>query len=119
SFGPTAVYVGTGIYETIVEPRSLRTTTMTIAAPALGHFDVRVTAMDGTTPAGDVVVRDSSSGDFRIAPLVNGAASVDLPITTPGDHVVFAWFDAQGAWDASRSGGVIQHVPAPRRRAVQ
>ena len=118
-FGPTAVYLGTGIYETIVEPRTLRPTTMSLSASALGRFDVRVTAPDGTTPAGNVVVRELG-GDFRIAPLVGGAASVELPFTTTGDHIVFAWFDAQGEWDASRSAGIIQHVPTPpRRRAAR
>jgi hypothetical protein len=116
NFGPTAVYLGTGIYEVIAEPRTLRTTLTSIGAPSLGRFAVRVTAFDGSTPSGNVVVRDSSSGDFRIAPLVNGVASIDLPLTAPGDHVVFAWFDAQGDWDASRSAGVIQHVPTPARR---
>ena len=115
-FGPTAVYLGTGIYETIVEPRALRATTTSIAA-APGHFDVRVTALDGSTPAGNVVVRDSISGDFRIAPLVDGVASVELPLIPPGDHTVDAWFDAQGDWDASRA-TLIQHVPIPPRRRV-
>jgi hypothetical protein len=118
-FGPTAVYLGTGIYETIVEPRALRATRMTIAATSPGRFDVRVVAFDGTMPSGNVVVRDSTSGDFRIAPLVNGAASVDLPMITPGDHIVLAWFDAQGDWDAS-STGAVQRVPTPpRRRAAR
>ena len=118
-FGPTAVYLGTGIYETIVEPRTLRPTLMSIAAPVLGRFEVRVTALDGTTPAGNVVVQESG-GAFRIAPIANGAASVELPLTTPGDHLIFAWFDAQGEWDASRSAGIIQHVPIPpRRRAAR
>ena len=45
---------------------------------------------------------------------------VDLPLTAPGDHVVFAWFDAQRQWDASRTAGIVQRVPTPtHRRAVQ
>ena len=101
-FGPTAVYLGTGIYEAIVEPRTLRLTAVSLQARGGGRFDVRVRAFDGTTPAGNVVVADGNS-PFRIIPLVSGAATVELPLTTPGDHSIYAWFDAQGDWDASRS----------------
>ena len=119
SFGPTAAYLGTGIYEAIVEERDfLRPTLTWITAPQLGRYEVRVTTYDRSTPQGNVVVQDAG-GDFRIVPLENGVAVVDLPLLTPGDHVVHAWFDAQGEWDASRS-AIYQRVPIPpRRRAVR
>jgi hypothetical protein len=117
SFGPTAAYLGTGIYEAVVESRVLRPTTTTLE-PRGSRLEVRVTAFDGTTPAGNVVVADTS-GPFRMAPLVNGIATVDLPVPTPGDHLVYAWFDAQGEWDASRTPVTLQRVPLPRRRAAR
>jgi hypothetical protein len=108
-FGPTAAYLGTGIYEAIVEPRVLHATTTTLE-PHGDRIEVRVSA-----PAGNVVISDNNA--FVIAPLVNGVATKDL---TPGDHTIYAWFDAQGEWDASRSPVLIQHVPAPpRRRAAR
>ena len=117
-FGPTAVYLGTGIYEAIAEPLALRATRTTLASPTPGRYTVRVAALDGTVPQGNVVVRDLA-GTFRIAPLVNGIASVDIPLTTAGDHLIQAWFDAQGTWDASRAPGIVQTVTFPRRRAVR
>ena len=47
-------------------------------------------------------------------------ATVDLPADTPGDHHLYAWFDAQGEWDASRSPVILQRVTIPpRRRAAR
>jgi hypothetical protein len=119
SFGPTAPYLGTGIYESVVELRALRPTFTVLSAPRLGHYDVRVMGWDGTPAEGNVVVADSAGG-FRIAPLAGGVASVDLPLPAAGDHWLSAWYDAQGQWDASRSAVILQRVPIPpRRRATQ
>src|SRR5262245_52404613 len=107
-FGPTAAYVGTGIYEAIVERRDvLRPTRTWITALRSGRYEVRVTASDRTVPQGNVVVQDAG-GAFRIVPLVKGVAVVDLPLLTQ------AWFDAQGEWDASRA-AVIRWVAQPAR----
>lgn len=117
-FGPTAVYLGTGIYDAVVERRALRAT-LTTLQPRAGRLEVRVTALDGTTPAGNVVVADTN-GAFRIAPLAGGVATVDLPSTTVGQHQLYAFFDAQGEWDASRSVFVAQRITIPpRRRATR
>ncbi len=118
SFGPTAPYLGTGVYEGIVEPLTLRATATSLSASKLGRFEVRVTAAR-STPEGNVVVADAG-GEFRIVPLVNGIASVDVPLLTPGAHKIYAWYDAQGQWDASRSPAITQIVPVPpRQRAVR
>jgi hypothetical protein len=37
----------------------------------------------------------------------------------PGQHLVSAWYDAQGQWDASRAPALAQNVTFPRRRAVR
>ena len=108
SFGPTAAYLGTGIYEAVVEPRVLRATTTTLV-PRGNRLEVHVTA-----PAGNVVIADN--GAFVIAPLMNGVATIEL---TPGDHTLYAWFDAQGDWDASRSPVILQRVIPPRRHAAR
>jgi len=107
-FGPTAAYLGTGIYEGIMEPRNLHPTTTTLV-PRGNRLEVRVSA-----PAGNAVISDN--GAFTIVPLVNGLATIEL---TPGDHQLYAWFDAQGDWDASRSAFVAVHVSAPKRRAAR
>ncbi len=106
-FGPTAAYLGTGIYEAIVEPRTLRPTATSLL-PRGSRVEVRVTA-----PVGNVVIADNSA--FTIVPLVNGVAAIDLP---PGDHTLYAWFDAQGDWDASRSPVINLRVLPPKRRAA-
>ena len=117
-FGPTAAYLGTGIYDAVVERRTLHFTTTTLQ-PRGNRLEVRVTAVDGSTPSGNVVVRDFN-GEFRIANLAGGLATVDLPSLTPGQHQLQAWFDAQGDWDASRSPIIVQNVTVPpRRRAVR
>ena len=108
SFGPTAPYLGTGIYEALVEPRVLRPTTTTIE-PYADRLIVRVSA-----PTGNVVIADNDS--FVIAPLVNGVASINL---APGDHRLYAWYDAQGQWDASRSPTIMRRVTPARRRAAR
>ena len=123
--GPTAPYVGTGIYEAVVEPMTLRATSTRLQTPRLSmltgegaHYSVRVTAADGSTPVGNVVVVDAGRW-WRIVPLVNGAAAVELPLDSTGEHRVYAVFDAQAGWDASRSNIVTQTVMGPRRRAVR
>jgi hypothetical protein len=56
---------------------------------------------------------------MRIVPLVNGSASADLTFIVPGQHLVSAWYDAQGQWDASRAPALAQNVAFSRRRAVR
>ncbi len=122
-FGPSAPYVGTGIYEARVEPVTPRATRTTISVDRVSivagdkiHCRVEVAEEGGKPVLG--VVEIHANGIWR-ARLAGGRAEIDIPFRVPGSHWIDASFEDQGLWSASRSElNVVQVVKSSRRRAV-
>jgi hypothetical protein len=125
-FGALAPYVGTGIYEAVIEPIALRPTTITLRPTsfqipngALAHYTVCVRTLDGNSAEGLVTVVDSGK-NFAETLLIGGCAEIDLRMNGVGAHMVAANYDIQNLWQASRSETIVQTVvEQQRRRAVR
>jgi hypothetical protein len=125
---PTAIFVGSGIYETVAEPIELVSTTITIATkPAAATsgvpvtFTIRVNADEGK-PNGVVFV----TGPFAFSTVVkNGVGEITLPpVRFAGDFTFFAFFSPEASmWAASATPApyllhVAQSPPPPRRHGA-
>jgi len=125
TFGATGTYVGTGIYEAVIEPITLRATTTTIRAASfqisvggLAHYTACVRTLDGSAAEGLASVFDAGRG-FADALLRDGCAEIDLRMTALGAHMVTANYNTQNLWQGSFSAAVLQTVvEGERRRAV-
>ncbi|HEY5611488.1 MAG TPA: Ig-like domain repeat protein [Thermoanaerobaculia bacterium] len=120
----TAIYVGTGIYEAILDFKNLyRTETILTSSlnPATPgdriQFTVRIGSNSPVWPVGTVTLRDGIT-DLGRAPLVNGRAEFDIVFPTSGLRVITAEFEGESLFDKSRSPRLHQVVgPAKRRGA--
>ena len=125
SFGATGTYVGTGIYEAVIEPITLRSTTTTIRPASfqisiggLAHYTVCVRTLDGSAAEGLASVYDAGRS-FADGLLRDGCAEIDLRMTALGAHTVTANYNTQNLWQGSFSPAVVQTVvEGERRRAV-
>jgi hypothetical protein len=122
-FGPTAPYVGTGIYEARVEtitPRPTRTSLFVdrtaIVSGDTVHCRIEVTEPDGAPAEGVALIRGDGVRPVR---LVNGRAEIDMPLRGVGPRWIDAVFEDQGLWLGSHSDvNAVQVMKNTRRRAV-
>src|SRR6266852_901993 len=125
SFGPTGVYVGTGIYEAVIETVTLRPTVTTLRPASvqvpngsLAHYTVCVHTSDGVAAEGVATVSDSGS-HFSDGLLQNGCAEIDLRLNGVGSHMIIGLYNPQNLWQASLSAPLFQTVvDAQRRRSA-
>jgi hypothetical protein len=121
--GPTAPYVGTGIYEgvlQIVTPSETMTTITPMSESVLAgtpaKFLVRVTASDGSTPFGVVFISNLDHYGFTSVRLVNGQAEVEMLTRGRGENAFVARFNKQGVWGESVSEVVVQKMHTVKRQ---
>lgn len=125
-FGPTAPYVGAGIYEATLGWVDLPATTITVTPPASpvttgsARYSVHVTAADGSIPTGIVTLYSTDFYAPASAPLHGGVADVTLTATIIGPRVINATYNTLGPFQTS-STTFSQTVvpPPPRRRSVK
>lgn len=121
-FGATSPYVGTGIYEAVIERITLRPTSLSVLPTSfqipdggLAHYRACVNALDGSVVEGLVSVVDSGRS-FAEGRLSGGCAEIDLRMHGLGMHSVTANYNTQNVWQASRSPTVVQEVSASQRK---
>jgi hypothetical protein len=122
-FGPTAPYVGTGIYEARLEMITPEPTSTnididrsSIVSDETVHCRVEVMGLDGTPVDGMVMIRGDG---VTYARLVNGRAEADIRLRGVGQHWVDAVFEEQGLWHGSHSEvNAVQVLKNTHRRAV-
>lgn len=125
NFGPTAAYVGAGIYEATLGFAELAPTTLqvvaqpvSVTAGTMGHYTVRVTATDGSVPAGMVSI---STDEFlgTSVPLRDGVADVSVMMRNAGTRRVYLSFNTDGLWMPSLVGLDQPVVPPQHHRPAK
>jgi len=119
NFGPTAAYVGLGIYEADADvidlaPTAIHVTPLSIV-PTIGqtvHYAVRITATDGSLPNGVVMIVGDEYAPFT-ATVTNGIADVAVKFRAPGARQLSVSFNTIGPW-LSANTSVEQDVVAPQ-----
>ena len=121
--GPTAPYVGTGIYEAVLQiitPAETMTTITpledSVLAGTSARFLVRVTAADGSVPFGVVFISNLDHYGFTSARLVNGQAEIEMVTRGRGENAFVARYNKQGVWSESVSDIVVQKMHTVKRQ---
>jgi hypothetical protein len=131
SFGPTAVYVGAGIYEAPLAWEELTPTSVTMTPPAptvtrgTWHFAITVKAADGTLPAGfvsgavfnDTPLFDGYPQSFDVK-VTDGKADVSVVLATTGSYHLTLNFTSLGPWNQSSTSVSQVVVPPTHHRAA-
>jgi hypothetical protein len=94
--------VSTGV-STIVRTTPTSTILAPIADFTVGTAQTLTAAIAPSSGTGVVTFRDTLSGVLGNAPLVNGSASLMLPLLSPGTHTFTAAYSGDAAHDASES----------------
>lgn len=119
----TAIYVGTGIYEAVLDFRQLyetETILTTSANPAKPGEKIRLTArVTSKAPVwatGHIVFREGIT-DLARVPVVNGRAEFDVAFPTPSIRILTAEFIGEGLFAHSKSQRKVQLILTRRRGA--